>query len=62
MNIGLFINNVISFLIVAFVLFMAIKAMDQLRRKQEKEPASEPPPWREMQLLEELRDALVERG
>ena len=35
MNIGLFINNVISFLIVAFVLFMAIKAMNQLRRKQE---------------------------
>ena len=44
MNIGLFINNVISFVIVAFVLFMAIKAMNQLRRKQEEEPASEPAP------------------
>ena len=62
MNIGLFINNVISFLIVAFVLFMAIKAMNQLRRKQEEEPASEPPPSREVQLLEEIRDALVKRG
>jgi large conductance mechanosensitive channel protein len=31
-NIGLFINNVISFLIVTFVLFMVIKAMNQLRR------------------------------
>ena len=61
-NIGLFINNVISFLIVAFVLFMAIKAMNQLRRKQEEEPASEPPPSREVQLLEEIRDALVKRG
>ena len=58
----LFINNVISFLIVAFVLFMAIKAMNQLRRKQEEEPASEPPPSREVQLLEEIRDALVKRG
>jgi large conductance mechanosensitive channel len=58
-NIGLFINNVISFLIVAFVLFMAIKAMNQLRRKQEEEPQSEPPPSREVQLLEEIRDALV---
>lgn len=58
-NIGLFINNVISFLIVAFVLFMAIKAMNRLRRKQEEEPASEPPPSREVQLLEEIRDALV---
>jgi large conductance mechanosensitive channel len=62
MNIGLFINNVISFLIVAFVLFMAIKAMNQLRRKQEEEPASEPPPSREVQLLEEIRDALVKLG
>jgi large conductance mechanosensitive channel len=62
MNIGLFINNVISFLIVAFVLFMAIKAMNQLRRKQEEEPQSEPPPSREVQLLEEIRDALVKRG
>jgi large conductance mechanosensitive channel len=60
-NIGLFINNVISFLIVAFVLFMAIKAMNQLRRKQEEQPGSEPPPSREVQLLEEIRDALVTR-
>src|SRR5262249_58065458 len=41
MNIGLFINNVITFLIVAFVLFMVIKAMNQLRRRQEEDPASE---------------------
>jgi large conductance mechanosensitive channel len=61
-NVGLFINNVISFLIVAFVLFMAIKAMNRLRRKQEDEPASEPPPSREVQLLEEIRDALVKPG
>jgi large conductance mechanosensitive channel len=62
MNIGLFINNVISFLIVAFVLFMAIKAMNKLRRKQEETPQTEPPPSREVQLLEDIRDALVKRG
>jgi large conductance mechanosensitive channel len=61
-NFGVFINNVISFMIVAFVLFMAIKGMNQLRRKQEEEPQSEPPPSREVQLLEEIRDALVKRG
>ena len=61
-NFGLFINNVISFTIVAFVLFMAIKGMNQLRRKQEEDPQSEPPPSREVQLLEEIRDALVKRG
>jgi len=61
-NIGVFINNCISFLIVAFVLFMAIKAMNRLRRKQEEAPQAEPPPSREVQLLEDIRDALVKRG
>jgi len=61
-NFGVFINNLISFLIVAFVLFMVIKAMNRLRRKQEEEPQTEPPPSREVQLLEEIRDALVKRG
>jgi large conductance mechanosensitive channel len=37
---GTFINNVISFVIVAFVLFMVIKAMNKLRRKQEAEPGA----------------------
>jgi large conductance mechanosensitive channel len=46
---------------VAFVLFVVIKAMNQLRRKQEEEPQSEPPASREVQLLEEIRDALVKR-
>ena len=61
MNIGLFINSVISFTIVAFVLFMVIKGMNHLRRKQEEAPATEPPPSREVQLLEEIRNALVKR-
>jgi large conductance mechanosensitive channel len=61
-NIGLFINNVISFLIVAFVLFMVIKAMNRLRRKQEEAPQTEPAPSREVQLLEDIRDALVNRN
>ena len=52
----------ITFLIVAFVLFMVIKAMNQLRRKQEEEPQTEPPPSRKVKLLEEIRDALVKRG
>jgi large conductance mechanosensitive channel len=61
-NFGVFINNLISFLIVAFVLFMVIKAMNRLRRKQEEEPQTEPSPSREVQLLEEIRDALVKGG
>jgi large conductance mechanosensitive channel len=58
-NFGVFINNVISFTIVAFVLFMVIKAMNQLRRMQEEAPATEPPPSQEVQLLQQIRDALV---
>ena len=50
MTFGLFINSVISFTIVAFVLFMVVKAMNQLRRKQEEDPAAEPPPSREVEL------------
>ena len=46
-------------MIVAFVLFMVIKAMNQLRRKQEEEPQTEPPPSQEVQLLREIRDVLV---
>lgn len=61
-NFGVFINNLISFLIVAFVLFVVIKAMNRLRRKQEEEPQTEPPPSREVQLLEAIRDALVRGG
>jgi len=61
-NFGVFINNIISFMIVAFVLFMVVKGMNRLRRKQEADPAAEPPLSREVQLLEEIRDALVKRG
>ena len=60
-NFGVFINNIISFAIVAFVLFMVVKAMNQLRRKQEDDPAAEPPPSREVQLLTEIRDELAKR-
>ena len=61
MNLGLFINALISFLIVAFALFLLIKGMNNLKRKQEESPEEAPPPPREVQLLEEIRDALVKR-
>lgn len=60
-NVGVFINACISFLIVAFALFMVVKAMNRLKRKQEEQPGEAPPPPREVQLLEEIRDALVKR-
>jgi large conductance mechanosensitive channel len=56
---GLFINNVLDFLIVAFVIFMVIKGMNSMKRKQEEAPPAAPPePSDEVKLLTEIRDAL----
>ena len=55
---GKFINTVIDFLIVAFAIFMAIKAMNSLRKKEEAAPAAPPAPPADVQLLTEIRDIL----
>jgi large conductance mechanosensitive channel len=62
---GLFINAAIAFLIVAFVLFMIIKAMNKLKRKEEAAPApppAPPAPSAEEKLLTEIRDLLRARA
>ncbi|MDB5560868.1 MAG: mscL [Hyphomicrobiales bacterium] len=61
LNIGLFINAVVKFSIVAFVLFMVVKGVNSLRRKQAEVPAAPPAPTTEEKLLTEIRDALVAR-
>ena len=61
LNVGLFINAIISFVIVAFALFMLIKGMNTLKKKEEEAPAKPEEPPREVQLLEEIRDALVKK-
>jgi large conductance mechanosensitive channel len=55
MNIGVFINAVISFLLVAFAVFMLVKTINRIRR-QEPPPAT--PPTNEEKLLAEIRDLL----
>jgi large conductance mechanosensitive channel len=63
MNIGVFLNNVISFLIVAWSVFMLVKGINMLRQRfeKEKEAAPPPPPPPSEQYLKEIRDALVAR-
>ena len=62
MNIGVFINNVISFLIVAWAVFMLVKGINMLRARFEKEKAAAPPPPPPSeQYLREIRDALVKK-
>jgi large conductance mechanosensitive channel len=55
---GNFLTLVINFLIVAWVMFMVVKAMNRLRKKEIEEPAKEPELTREEVLLTEIRDAL----
>jgi large conductance mechanosensitive channel len=60
-NIGLFINAVIKFLIVAFAVFLLVKAINRITRKKEEKPAVPPPPAEDVVLLREIRDLLARR-
>ncbi len=58
-NYGVFINTVLDFLIVAIAIFMVIKAMNSLKKKEEAKPAEPPKPSKEEELLTEIRDLLA---
>ena len=55
---GAFINTIITFVIIAFAIFMVIKGMNRLQRKQEAAPAAPPA---DVALLTEIRDLLKNR-
>ncbi len=55
---GIFLQSLFDFVIVAFAIFLAVKAINRLRRKEEIAPIAPPPPTREQLLLEEIRDLL----
>ncbi|MEK6591867.1 MAG: large conductance mechanosensitive channel protein MscL [Pseudomonadota bacterium] len=57
-NYGMFINTCITFLIVAFAVFLLIRAINNLKRAEEQKPADPPPTPEEVMLLREIRDAL----
>ena len=57
-NYGVFVNAVINFLIVAFVLFMVVKQINRFKRKEEAGEVAPPPPSRSEVLLAEIRDEL----
>ncbi len=59
---GKFIQTVIDFLIVAFAIFIGVKAINQLKRKEAEAPSAPPVPTRDQQLLEEIRDLLKARN
>ena len=58
LNYGLFIQNIVDFLIIALVIFMMIRAINRLRRKHEEPEAPAPEPSDEVKLLTEIRNLL----
>lgn len=60
-NYGLFINAIISFVIVAWVMFMVIKGVNEMKRAEEAAPAAPPEPPKSEALLEEIRDLLAKQ-
>jgi large conductance mechanosensitive channel len=58
---GNFLSNVISFMIVAFALFLIVKGINATRKKEAAAPAAPPAPSNEEKLLMEIRDALKSR-
>jgi large conductance mechanosensitive channel len=58
LNYGMFIQNIIDFLIIAASIFLLIRALSHLKKKPEPEVAAPAPPTKDQQLLEEIRDIL----
>lgn len=58
LNYGSFIQTLLDFVIIAFAIFMVVRTMNNLKRKEEAAPAAPPKPSAEVELLTEIRDAL----
>lgn len=59
---GVFLQNVLDFIIIAFSIFLAIKVINRLQRKKEETPSPAPEPSKEEILLTEIRDLLKEHS
>ena len=58
LNYGVFVNQIIDFVIIAFAIFMVVKGINAAKKKEEEAPAEPPKPSKEEVLLTEIRDAL----
>jgi len=57
-NYGIFIQNIVDFLIIAFSIFVALRVIMKFKKKKEEAPAPAPAPSAEEKLLTEIRDIL----
>jgi large conductance mechanosensitive channel len=55
---GAFVQTIVDFMIVAFAIFVAVKVINRLKRKEEAAPAPPAEPSEEVKLLTEIRDSL----
>ncbi len=55
---GVFLNTVIDFVIIAFAIFMVVKGINSMKKKEEEKPAAPPAPSKSEVLLAEIRDEL----
>ena len=60
-NYGMFIQNIVDFLIIALSIFVALKVIMKFKRKEAEAPAAPPAPTKEEVLLTEIRDLLKEK-
>ncbi len=58
MKYGVFIQNIVDFIIVAMAIFLAVKVVNSLKKKEEEAPKEPPKPSNEEVLLTEIRDLL----
>ena len=58
LGVGEFLNTVVQFVIVALAIFLVVKAINRMHRKQEQAPAAPAEPSEEVLLLREIRDSL----
>ena len=61
LNWGSFVQTTVDFFIIAFCIFVLIKAMNSFRKKEAEQPAAPAPPPEDIQLLREIRDELKRR-
>ena len=59
---GNFITIALNFLIIAWVLFMAVRGINSMQRKEAEKPAAPPAPTKEEVLLTEIRDILAKKA
>ena len=62
LGIGVFLNNIINFLVVAVTVFLFVKALNAFKKKQDAAPPPPPKPSKEEELLIEIRDLLKQQA